>query len=102
MARFTLIAMSNAVEDRDDEFSQWYDQHLKDVAAIEGITGARRLKLAAGDNRWRYLAIYDAVIDKPEIILQEIRRRSGTTLMPVSDALDKKTVYFSLFAEGGA
>ena len=100
MSHFVLIALANAVEGQEDTFNDWYDhQHIQDVMAIDGIVGARRLKVVGGDGRWQYLTVYDAETESPDIILAEIRRRSGTKLMPVSDALDRRSVYFGLFSE---
>ena len=99
MARYKLIAMSNATSGGDAEFNLWYEQHLKDVAAIDGVRAAKRYKFAAGDGRWQYLAIYDAEIADPTSLLREIKQRSGTPSMPISATLDRSTVYFSVFSE---
>jgi hypothetical protein len=46
MAHFKLVVMSDALDNRDDEFNNWYDNiHLKDVLAVDGIVAAQRFKL---------------------------------------------------------
>ena len=98
MPHFRLIALSNPVEGTDAEFTRWYrEQHLKDVAAIDGVTSASFHRHVAANDRWQYLAIYDVEADDPMVVLGEIKRRSGTDLMPMTPALDTETVFFGAF-----
>jgi hypothetical protein len=98
MPKFKLVALSNAVEGAETEFNRWYrEEHLSDVSAIEGVTAAHFHKFAAGNDRWGYMAIYDVEAEDPAHILAEIKRRSGTNLMPVSPSLSLEDVFFGTF-----
>ena len=59
-----MLVFTNAVEGRDDEYNQWYDEvHLVEVLALPEFVGATRHKLAAAqmfpDQAHGYLAIYE-------------------------------------------
>ena len=59
MARYKLVALSNAVEGRDDDYNEWYQsQHMPDVLAVPGFVSAERLQVL-GDGPYKYLAIYE-------------------------------------------
>ncbi|MBB4615040.1 DUF4286 family protein [Novosphingobium taihuense] len=91
MARYKLVAFSNAAEGRDDDFNTWYDQqHLPDVCAIPGFISAERF-VCAGEGPHKYMAIYEIETDDFEGMLAEFAKRPGTDLMPISDALDFTT-----------
>lgn len=91
MARYRLVALSNAVEGRDEEFNHWYDtQHLPDVMSVPGFVSAERLT-CLGEGPHRYLAIYEIETDDIASVLAEFGKRPGTDLMPLSDALDLST-----------
>lgn len=58
-----LLALTNAVEGRDEEFNKWYNEvHLPDVLKIPGIIAAKRYKLSeeqrgSGSFPYRYMAV---------------------------------------------
>ena len=59
-----MLVFTNAVDGRDDEFNQWYDEvHLVEVLALPEFVGATRHKLADAqmfpDQSHGYLAIYE-------------------------------------------
>lgn len=89
MARYKLVALSNAVAGRDDDYNEWYQsQHMPDVLAVPGFVAAERLQVL-GDGPYKYLAIYEIETDDIGAVLAEFSKRPGTELMPVSDALDR-------------
>lgn len=91
MARYKLVALSNAAEGRDDDFNTWYDeQHVPDVLAVPGVVSAERFICASGGPH-KYMAIYEIETDDLGSVLAEFGKRPGTDLMPVSDALDFST-----------
>ena len=91
MARYRLVALSNSVEGRDEEFNHWYDtQHLPDVMSVPGFVSAERLT-CLGNGPHRYMAIYEIETDDIGAVLAEFGKRPGTDLMPLSDALDVST-----------
>ncbi len=92
MARYKLVAFSNAIEGRDEDFEQWYDQqHMPDLLAIPGFVSAERFT-CIGDAPHRYMAIYEIETDDLNALMEEIQKRGGTELMPISDAIDPSTV----------
>jgi len=97
MPSYKFVVLTNAIEDQDDVFNEWYDkQHLADLLAIPGFENAHRYRvIGAGDTKpqWRYLAIYEIETDDIEATIAEMYARSGTGTMPLSPALDMATVY---------
>jgi len=97
--RHSFLVFTSPVDGMDDEFNQWYDdQHLADVLDIPGFVSARRYRLVEPKHqadelmRWQYMAIYEIECDDISLALDEIRKRAGTTAMPISDALDKSKI----------
>ncbi len=98
MARYKLVALSNAVEGRDDDYNEWYQsQHMPDVLAVPGFVSAERLQVL-GDGPYKYLAIYEIETDDIGAVLAEFGKRPGTDLMPVSDALDRDRALIGFWA----
>ena len=83
--RGVLVALTNAVEGREDEYNEWYNNtHLVDVMKIPGIVGAKRYCIAggqhvAGGTPWKYLATYDLECDDLNSVAQELEKRRGPT-----------------------
>lgn len=92
MARYRLIAFTDPVAGKDQDYNDWYNKvHLRDVIAITGFVSVQRFVLkaaTAGEMRNRYVAIYDMETDDPMAVMAEIGRRAGTEQMFVSPALD--------------
>jgi len=99
-----LLALTNAVQGRDEEYNTWYNQrHLVDILKVPGITAAKRYRLSGAqpsDGAWKYLAIYEIDTDDLNSVVQEIKRRWGTDVMPLTDALADKRLgwYFEKLA----
>ena len=96
MTTHRLLAFTNPVAGREDEFNRWYDeQHVPDLLAVPGIVSAQRFALSdatgEGQSQWSYLALYELETDDPDALMKEVRSRLGTEAMPVSDALDSTT-----------
>jgi hypothetical protein len=93
MPRYNLIALTNPLEGRDDEFNDWYTNvHLADVLKLPGVTAAQRYRLADVQHRpgpfeWSYMAVYEIEIDDIAETLAALRAASGTERMPLSPAL---------------
>jgi hypothetical protein len=92
MAKYSMVVQSKAVDGKDAEYNEWYDnQHFGDICAIPGVTGGRRLEqvmTVAGEPGLKYLAIYDIETDDIGGVMAEMGRRGTEGLMPISDALD--------------
>ena len=95
MGRYKLLVLTNAVNGRDDEFNQWYNnQHIPDALDVPGYVAAQRFRIAdvqmagAPASQWRYLAIYEIETDDLKATMNESMSRAGTERMPQSDAAD--------------
>lgn len=100
MPPFCFVVLSNPAEDKDAEYNRWYDeQHLGDVLAVPGFIAARRYKIAKPDSKapQKYLAIYEIETDDLKKTLKELYSRAGTPAMPLSDALDLRSVSATVF-----
>lgn len=93
VGKYNLIALTNPLEGRDDEFNDWYTNvHLGDVLKLPGVVAAQRYKMADVQHRpgpfeFGYMAVYEIEIDDIRTTLSELTRVSGTAEMPLSPAL---------------
>ncbi|HEY3654398.1 MAG TPA: hypothetical protein VGL34_05355 [Steroidobacteraceae bacterium] len=104
MAKYCLVVLSNAVDGRELEFQHWYDsQHIPDVLRVPGFTSAQRFTIAQAENPLpgRYLAIYEMETESPDVATDELKRRAGTALMPLSEAMDLASATATLFVALG-
>ncbi len=103
MPKFKMIALTNPVDGRDEEFNDWYQNvHLPEVVSREGMVSARRYKVAVpllAPVSFGYMAVYD--IDTPDIggFLQTMGAASATNTQ--SDAADTANSYTVIFSEFG-
>lgn len=98
MKRYKLMALTNALEGRDDEFGRWYDeQHIPDVLSIPGLISAERFKLV-GQGQHRYMTLYDIETDSLDRVMAELSSRPGTDLMPITDAIDGDSAAATVWA----
>jgi hypothetical protein len=103
VARFKLIVFSSPTAGREEDYNKWYTgTHLKDVVESPGFVSAQRFRLqkvAGGQFRHKYLAIYDVDADDPDKVMAELGSRAGTSAMVISDALDSTTLDVAMFEE---
>lgn len=93
MARYKILVLSNPVDERDDEFNDWYDNvHLPDVFRVPGVVGAERFRMRSGEG-WKYLAIYELDCDDNTAVEAELMKRAGSADMVMSEAFDMSTFY---------
>jgi len=84
MGKYNLIALTNPVDGRDDEFNDWYtNEHLDDVLKLPGMVAAQRFCLNDVQHRkglleWKYMAIYEIEIDDISETLGALAAASGT------------------------
>jgi len=94
MPHALMVVLTNAKPGQSERFESWYDErHLKDLAAVPGITSVRRygvspMKLPAGVEGFESLAIYELEANDIDAVLAECGRRMGTAEMPTDPALD--------------
>lgn len=105
MPRYKMIALTRAVEGRDAEFNEWYQNvHLVELCSMPGVMGAQRYKLTAplqGYDDRPYLAIYDIECDDIRATLGAIGAASASGKMTPCDAADSANAYTVVFEEFG-
>lgn len=96
MSEYKLVVMTSAVEGREDEFNDWYDNvHLGDIVALPGFEGASRYELEPGQDNpagHKYLAIYDMKTDDVGATMQNMIEAATTGKMEISEAMAMPTV----------
>ncbi len=68
MPKVKMLVYTNALDSKDDEFNQWYDNtHIPEVLGLTKAVAAQRFRLSdiqPGDpGAHRYLAIYEFEVD---------------------------------------
>ena len=84
-----LVALTNALPDREAEFDTWYwGRHFPDGQRLPGCFAACRFALAeGGTGAFAHLALYQFAVDDPAIIVDAHAARAGTAEMPLTDAI---------------
>ena len=98
-----LVVLSNAVAGREDEYNEWYDDHVHQlVDHVDQIRSANRYRLAdasqiTGGELYSYLCIYelDGDIDTARAAMSTMQaeradaeRKGRSHPAPLSDAMD--------------
>lgn len=96
MARYQYVILGRGKEGRDQEFRDWYDdQHLADVAKVEGVISAKRLNIGYQKvydivvPNYTSLTIYELETDDPQALVAKLAGMAGSEAMPMSDAVEK-------------
>ncbi|MGA2411140.1 MAG: hypothetical protein ABSG46_12225 [Candidatus Binataceae bacterium] len=102
MAKYTFVVLTNPTPGKEAEYNDWYNKiHIPDVLNVKGMVGAQRFKLA--DTQMgpapahRYLAIYEIETDNLQETFDDLKSRSGTEDMVLTDAIDLKGVMAAVF-----
>lgn len=103
MARHTFVVLTNAVDGRDEEFNDWYNNtHLQDILATEGFVAAQRFRLAEMDPQQdfphRYLALYEVEtddLDKTNQAMMEAANNGGMFISPALNLGNAVAKYFT-------
>ncbi len=94
MARQLFMVLSEAVEGREDEYNEWYENtHLDEVIATSAVVSAQRFELAAqrgAEAPNRYLAVYEVELDDPGEVFASIDAKGAER--DNSDAIDRATL----------
>jgi len=93
MSSALMLAWSTPVEDRVQEFEEWYENvHLPEVRAAIGAVGpVVRYKLAdpaGGTGPDRYLAVYEITDGDVAAAAAAVRRASAEGKLAMTDAMD--------------
>ncbi|MET0241760.1 MAG: hypothetical protein ABW184_17855 [Sphingobium sp.] len=103
MPKFKMIALTNPVAGREDEFNDWYQNvHLAEVVSREGVVSAQRYKVAApliAPISYGYMAIYDIETDDLGAFLRSMGASAASNTQ--SDAADTAGSYTVIFNEFG-
>lgn len=101
------LVFSNAIEGRDEEFNDWYDNvHVRDLLAIPGFRSAHRYDLldtainknpAMPPPAHRYLCIYEMEGDVDAIMakVQESVMSGGIMMTDAMDAVESRLSFWS-------
>lgn len=105
MGRYQLIALTNPVEGREEEFNRWYDAfHVPETCAVPGVVGARRYRRIGtpkpnGDSpRYEYFVIYDVETDDPAATLALLQEHIETGRIGRNSELMAQPSWTAMFA----
>lgn len=101
MLKHIFMAMTNASEGKDAEFSTWYDEvHLGEVLATPGFAAVQRYQLddvQLGTNHpYKFLAIYELETDDPQATLHALASGPKTPHGGLIGAAPMATLYTSM------
>jgi hypothetical protein len=95
---FRMLAMSDAVEGREADYNNWYDNvHLKEVTSVPGFTSAERFKLhqtIGGEFKNRYIALYGMEADAMETAGAALQGLAGSNLQLSDASRNEDTMLF--------
>ena len=102
-----LLVLSNAVTGRDDEFNEWYDEHLDHVLAVPGIEAAQRFRFSDGQfppdvippSKHRYLTIYEVSRSPSAVIPALLDPRLADSLPEAFDRETERAWWYSMVGE---
>ncbi len=93
--KYKMVVFSNAVEGKDKDFNDWYQNtHLKQIVSIKPFLAAQRFRfhtsiVPGGPDPKRYMAIYDIETDDIGAALAEMNQAGGGGL---PDSMDKNII----------
>ena len=94
MERYCFIITTVGPDEEDDDYREWYElQHMPDVLDVPGFVSAQRFRLQGEREKMRrYLTLFEIETNDIEAVMAELRRRAGTSLMPLFDGAGQQTV----------
>ena len=106
MNRYVFVVMTNATDGQDERFNAWYDnQHIPDVLKIDGFASAQRFMLPADNTNpaatRNYLTLYEIETDDLMKTQAALAAATGTSAMPLSDALDRSSAFAVFYQATG-
>jgi len=105
MAKFLFVVPSGPLDERYDEYNDWYEnKHLDEVLKVPGFVAAQRFELVGepfyGDPpTHRNLAIYEIEAERLEDALAALQEEIPN--MKLSDAFDMETAQGHIFRPTG-
>ena len=91
-----LLLYTRPHSGREEEYNEWYEQHVREVLEFEGMVAGQRFRIdGEGDHpTWEYLTIYEVdnlKIARPAILRAQAEREAAgnppNRKMYVTDAL---------------
>jgi hypothetical protein len=93
--QYTMIAYTNPVEGREDEYNKWYDEvHLPEFSSLPGVVSGRRFKVA-GDKPAAYAAVYE-LSTAPKNVFAAMNDALKNGTLHMSDAIDSNSQIVTL------
>ena len=101
MGKYVFMVFANAVDGKDAEFNDWYNNvHLAEVLQVPGFATGQRFEMAGDPTPGadhKYLAMYELETDDPQATLGELNK-AVTSWMKMTDTMDSATTNVKLFA----
>ncbi len=101
--RHLLLALTNPVAGKEDEFNDWYEaHHVPECIQVPGFKSGQRFKLTASREdspRQAYLALYELEGEDPQAILDALTTSSDSRTK--SDSIDRDSLSLWVFTEMG-
>ena len=101
MGKYVFMVFANAVEGKDDEFNDWYNNvHLGEVLQVPGFASGQRFEMSGDPTLGadhKYLAMYELETDDPQATLGELNK-AVAEWMQMSDSMDRATTNVKLWA----
>ena len=93
MPTYRYIMFTNAIEGREEEFNNWYnDVHIPDIERTGAFSRGERYEVVPSsytpDSAHRYAAIYDIEGEDAEAALKKLKDAFEDGQMLMSDAFD--------------
>jgi hypothetical protein len=55
-----FVVKATITKEREEAFNRWYnDEHVPQVLQFPGVVSARRYRALEGEDRYRYMAVYE-------------------------------------------
>lgn len=96
--KYKMVVFSNAVEGKDKDFNDWYQNtHLKQIVSIKSFKVAQRFRFQANiipgsADPARYMAIYDIETDDIGAALGAMGELAASGRMPLPDSMAQPIV----------
>jgi hypothetical protein len=96
--KYKLVIFTNAVEGKDKEFNDWYQNtHLQQIVSIKSFAQAQRFRfhtniVPGSANPSRYMAVYDIETDDIGASLAAMNALAASGRMPLPDSMGQPIV----------
>ncbi|MET0988116.1 MAG: hypothetical protein ABW034_22185 [Steroidobacteraceae bacterium] len=73
--RSYFVVFLNPIAGKEAEYDAWYDTHIREVAALDGVLSAQRFAMSQTQmhpQQYKYAAIYEVELGKEAAALQNM------------------------------